>query len=337
MSPQVRLIISILAVLAVFFVGTAGYVVIERGHEPSFLDAAYMTVITLSTVGFTEVWPLSPSGRVWTIGVITFGIATVSYAVTSLFALIVGGELRQIREYRRMEKEIEHMSDHVIICGYGRIGGLVAKELTLRGTKYVVIEQSRGLEFDLREAHVPFVIGDATEEETLVHAGFHRARALVIALPSDADAVYITLTAHTMRPDLMIVARAEHPSTEGKLLRAGATRVVSPHVIGAHRVANILTRPNVVDFVDVAAQGVDLEIDEYRIDRRSTLVGRTLADAQVRRKSGAVVVAIKRIDGDTLMSPEPTTVFDAGDTLILVGPVGISSRLYKIDTPISAL
>jgi len=332
-SPQARLLVSILALLAVFLFGTAGYLVIESDRSLSFVDAAYMTVLTLSTVGFGEVWPLSPHARLWTVGVITFGIATVSYAFTSLLALIVGGEFRQIRERHKMEKTIQHLNDHVIVCGFGRIGSLVAEELTRRGLTAVVIEQQRSLEFDLREAGVPFVFGDSTEEGVLLHAGLMHARALVIALPSDADAVYITLTAHTLCPDLMIVARAEQPTTEAKLKRAGASRVVSPHVIGATRVANILTRPNVVDFVDVAAKGVDLEIDEYKVAATSSLVGRTLADAHVRRKSGAMVVAIKRADGNTLTSPEPTTVIAARDTLILVGPVGVSSRLDRIDTP----
>ena len=328
LSPQARLLVSILALLAVFLVGTAGYLVIESDRDLSFVDAAYMTVLTLSTVGFAEVWPLSPHARLWTIGTITFGIATVSYAFTSLFALIIGGEFREIRERHKMEKAIEHMSDHVIICGFGRIGALVAEELSRRGSTTLVIEQQRNLEVELREAGVPYVLGDSTEEATLLHAGLMRARALVIALPSDADTVYITLTAHTLRPELMIVARAEHPSAEAKLIRAGATRVVSPHVIGATRVANILTRPNVVDFVDMAAKGVDLEIDEYEVAPNSSLVGRTLADAHVRRKSGAMVVAIKRADGSALVRQvigdrrgEGITLGNLGDELPMVGRV----------------
>ena len=197
--------------------------------------------------------------------------------------------------------------------------------------RLVVVEKERTLEPDLRDAQVPFVIGDATEEDTLLQAGLKRARALVIVLKSDADNVYITLTSHTLCPNLVIVARAEQPTTDAKLTRAGASRVVCPQVIGATKVANILTRPTVVDFVEVANKGVDLELDEYKVSDRSPLVGRSLRDSHVRRKTGAIVVAIKRADGEALVNPDPDAHLEAKDTLILVGPAGVSSRLDNIE------
>lgn len=326
-----RLILSVLAVLSVLFVGAAGYMIVEAEHHPTFLDALYMMVITISTVGYGEVFPLSSAGELWTIGVITFGIVTVSYAFTSLLSLVVGGELRSSQERKKMEKTIEHLKEHVILCGYGRMGSLVADELRQRDVPVVVVEKDRTLEDDLREDHLPFVIGDATEEEALLDAGLQRARGLVIALPSDADNVYIALTAHTLCPALTIVARAEQPSTEAKLTRAGATRVICPQVIGAIKVANILTRPTVVDFMEVASKGVDLELDEYEIGEQSPLVGRSLRDSGVRRKTGAIVVAIKRADGEALVGPNPDAHLEAKDTLILVGPAGVSSRLDAIE------
>jgi len=329
--PRLRLILSILAVLAVLFVGAAGYMIVEAEHHPTFLDALYMVVITLSTVGYREVIPLSRSGQLWTIGVIAFGIVTVSYAFTSLITLVVGGELRSLRERKKMEKSIEHLGNHVILCGFGRMGALVIHELRERGVPVVVIEKEHALDPDLRDAHVPYVIGDASEEDTLLQAGLMRANALVILLPSDADNVYITLTAHTLQPNLTIVARAEQVSTEAKLTRAGATRVICPQAIGATRVANILTRPTVVDFVEVANKGVDLELDEYEIGDESPLVGRSLRDSGVRRKTGAIVVAIKRADGEALVGPDPDAHLEAKDTLILVGPAGVSSRLDEIE------
>ena len=330
MSPGWRLLLSVGVLLAVFLVGTAGYMLVEQAHHPTFTEAAYMTVITLSTVGFEEVWELSPAGRLWTIGVITFGVATVSYALMSLVALIVSGEIRSQRESRRMQAKIEHLSGHVILCGFGRMAPLVLEELTRRRLTPVVVDLNQSLEVQLREANTPFLIGDATEEEILLQAGLLRANALVAALPHDADNVYITLTARTLNPDLWIIARAEQPTTEAKLLKAGASRVICPQIIGANRIADLLTRPNVVDFVEVATKGVQLEMDEYVIGGQSPLDGRALRDSLVREKSGAIVVAIKRADGEAVFNPGPETGLAAGDTLILVGPEGVSSRLDAI-------
>lgn len=333
MSARFRLVVASLAVVSVFFIGTAGYMLIEEratGQQPPFIDAAYMTVITLSTVGYGEVWELSEAGRAWTIGVIAFGIMTVSYALTSLVTLVVSGEFRSLREKKKMDKTIEHMRNHIIICGYGRMGALVVDELRRRRMPVVVVESEPTAEADLRLGGIPFVIGDATEDTVLFHAGLKRARALVICLPTDADNVFITLTAHTLRPDLFIVPRAEHTTTEAKLKRAGASRVVCPQIIGAMKISDILTRPTVVDFVEVANKGVDLEMDEYVISDDSTLVGKSLRDAHVRRKTGATVVAIKRADGETLVSPDPDAVVARRDTLILIGPTGVSSRLEEM-------
>jgi len=333
-SARFRLLLATLALLSVFFAGAAGYMIIEEratGERPAFIDAAYMTVITLSTVGYGEVWELSRAGRLWTIAVIVFGIVTVSYALTSLVTVVISGELRSLREKKKMDKTIGHLRNHVIVCGYGRMGALVVDELRRRKVPVVVVESQPATEVDLREIGVAFVIGDATEETALLHAGLKQARALVTCLPTDADNVFITLTAHTLRPDLIIVPRAEQVATEAKLKRAGATRVVCPQTIGAMKITDILTRPTVVDFVEVANKGVDLEMDEYVVSDGSPLVGMSLRDAHVRRHTGATVVAIKRADGETLVSPDPDSVVESRDTLILIGPTGISSRIEGID------
>ncbi len=331
LSPAQRLLVAVLGVLAVLLVGTAGYIVLEQDFQPSFGEAAYMTVITVSTVGFTEVWELSPTTRLWTIGVITFGIATVSYAFTSLVALLVSGELRSQREKKKMTKTVDQLRDHVILCGYGRTGALVVEELQRQGLRSVVIEHSADIEAHLKQAGIPYLIGDATSEELLLQAGVMRASALVATLSNDADNVYITLTANAIKPDLRIIARAEHPTTEPKLRRAGAARVICPHIIGARKMAALLTRPSVVDFVETVSEGVELEMDEFHIGAGSSLNGRTLRESRLRDMSGGSVVAIKRADGETMYNPEPNSVILQGDTLVVVGPSGISDKLKTLD------
>ena len=329
-SPALRFILAVVALFGVFIVGSIGYILIEADQNLTPLDAAYMTAITLSTVGYTEVWKLSDAGRLWTIGVIVFGIGTVSIAFTSLIALLVGGELRSHRESKKMEMRLRQMRDHVVLCGYGRMGSLIAKELTRRTVPVAVVEIKPERENNLRDAGIPYLIEDATDDKTLRKAGLMHARALVTVLPHDADNIYVTLTARTLRPDLSIVARAEQPATEAKLKRAGASRVICPQVIGATRMANVITRPNVVDFVDIANKGVDLEMDEYVIRDRSPLKGKTLRESTLRQKTGAMVIAIKRADGETLFNPDPDAVLAVNDTLILVGTAGVSSRLDEI-------
>lgn len=325
-----RLILAVLALIAVILVGTAGYMVIEEEQQLSVLDALYMTVITVSTVGYKEAFPLSRGGQIWTILIITFGVGTVTYAFSSVVSLAVSGDLRSERARKKMDLKINRLQGHVIICGYGRMGQFVMEELRKRKVPIVIVEIDPGLEGQLQESDTTYVIGDATEEETLFRAGVTRARSLVTGLPSDADNVYITLTAHALCPDLQIVSRAEQPSTQDKLLRAGANKVVCPQVIGATKIANILTRPSVVDFVEIADQGVDLEIDEYVLGKNSPLVGRTLIEASIREKFGATVVAVKRADGEALVTPDPHSVLAVNDTLILVGAAGISQRLSNI-------
>jgi len=335
LSPAQRLLVAVLALLAVFLVGTAGYMLLEQDVHPTFGEAAYMTVITVSTVGFHEVWPLSPTTRLWTIGVIVFGIATVSYAFTSLVALFVSGELRSQRERRKMTHTLDQLRDHVILCGYGRTGAMVVEELYRQHKQLVVIDHNADHEPRLKQEGIPHIIGDATSEETLLQAGLMRADALVAMLANDADNVYVTLTANALKPEIRVIARAEHPTTEPKLRRAGATRVVCPHIIGARKMAALLTRPNVVDFVETVSEGVELEMDEHLVTEASAICGKTLRESRVRDISGGSVVAIRRSDGQTLYNPEPNSVIERGDTLVVVGPSGISGKLEKLGEQVS--
>jgi voltage-gated potassium channel len=331
LSPRRRLLLSLFALVAVFALGTLGYMVIERDPKPSLADAAYHTAITLSTVGFHEVWNLSPRARLWTVCIITFGIVTVSIALTSMTSLFLSGDLRYSRGRKKVEATIRQLKDHVILCGYGHMGSLAVDELMAREVPVVVVESNKETEGDLMKAKTLYVMGDATEEETLMQAGLMRAKALVATLPHDTDNVFITVTAHTLRPDLQIIARAEQPKTESKLRRAGATRVICAQIMGATRITNVITRPFIVDFVEVANKGVDLEMDEYVVTSDSTLCGVSLRDSSLRQKTGAMVVAIKRADGKAVFSPAPETILQPRDTLIIVGQAGVSDRLNSLD------
>lgn len=330
MSVRFRLLLAILCVLTVFVVGILGYRLI---CSPTWTDAVYMTAITLSTVGYNEPEWLTPAGRVWSVGVMTLGLASLALALSFLTVLLTGGELRGVLGRRVLSKQIEQLSGHTIVCGYGRTGEMLVRELAAQGVSLVVIERDPEKTATLDQVGQLYILGDASEEEKLVQAGLMRARALVSVLAHDADNVYVTLTVRGARPDLIVIARAEQPETERKLLRAGATRVVCPSIIGASRMASILLRPNVVDFVDVAAKGVELEMDEYVIAPASSLVGKTIRQLQLRQKAEVMVVAVKRPDGSSEFNPGPELLLQAGDTLILVGQAGASQRLDRLESP----
>lgn len=330
MSGRLRLILSLLGLLAVLAIGTAGYVLLAGA---SLTEAAYMTVITVSTVGYGEVIPLNEAGRAWTAVVIVFGIGVVSVAFSSLITLFLGGEIRAVLGRHRVQVKIEHLEGHVVVCGFGRMGALAAQRLRGSGTQVVVVERHKAARSDLESVGLLYVIGDATEEETLRAAGLMRAGTLIAVLTGDAENVFVTLTARGMRPDLQIVARAEQPSTEVKLRRAGANRVICPQVIGAARIFNTVTRPNVVDFFDVAAEGVELEMHEYRVGARSPLRSTCLRDSELRQRVGAMVVAIKRPDGTSVFHPDPDLVIREGDLLILIGRAGTATRMEALHLP----
>ena len=324
MNPYNRLILSVVLVVAVLLGGTAGYVIVE---DQSILDSAYMTVITLTTVGFGEVFPMDRSGRILTIVIILVGYAALSVALANLVSLIVGGELQAIRGRLRMKAEIEALQDHVIICGFGRMGAQVAAQLHRDNVPCVAVDLVRTQEME--SLGVLFVQGDATEDGVLGDAAVGNARALVASLAKDADNVYVTLTARELNPNIKIIARAEMMSAEAKLRRAGADWVIAPQIIGAHKVVNILCKPHVVELVDMAAKGVDIEIAQYEIAAESQLVGTMLRDSGIRERGGMMVVAIKRTDGDQVLSPGPEEKIRAGDRLILLGRGGLSEELAE--------
>jgi len=297
--------------------GSLGYVWLEGWN---FFDALYMTVTTLTTVGYGEVHPLSPLGKVYNMVLILAGMGVLFYIVTSLARVVVEGEIAAALGKRKLLKKIKKLSGHYIICGFGRIGEIIARQLRQRDVPLVIIESNPDLMARLEESGYYFVPGDATKEEVLQEAGIERARGLVSVVHSDASNVYIVLTARSLNPHLFIVARGEEPGSEKKLLRAGADRVESPYEMGGRRMAHTILRPTVVTFMELAMhEGVEWSMEEIRVGETSSMIGQPLKDSGIRQKYELIVVAIKRADGEMLFNPTPKTPIQGGDTLILLG------------------
>jgi len=329
MASRNRFILSLGIVLLVFWIGVVGYLVLDP--DISLLRAMYMVAITLSTVGYRDdVVTQTPATQAWTMMIIMFGVVAVTVVISSLVGLIVQGEVGRLIGSRKLESKIKRMEGHTILCGLGRMGAMLARELAERGVPIVVIEKDPEQCRLAEELGVLYVVGDATDEEMLRKAGIERAKNLVAVLRSDAENVFTTLTAREMRPNLFIVARAEQFSAEPKLRRAGANRVISPQAIGAERIANVLTRPLLVDFVDVVARGLEFEMDAVVVSPDSPIAGKTLREAHIRATADVMVIAIRRPDGTTRFNPNADERIHAGDTLITIGPAGAASRLAEL-------
>jgi voltage-gated potassium channel len=298
-------------------VGTVGYHVFEH---MTVLEALYMTVITLSTVGFGEVHPLSPFGRLFTIGLIFCGVSTVAWALGIIVEAFVGEQMRSVLWRRRMEHVIERLYQHYIICGHGRMGGQIGIELSRRGLAFVVIDQDTEAVESLQAQGILYVQGDATSDQVLRTAGVAKARGLATALTSDADNALVVISAKGLNPNIHVVARASNSETEEKLLRAGADRVVTPYTIGGQRMALGMLQPAVNEFLNSVVFDAEkhTELGELEVQETSEFAGKTLRDSCLREQWGAIVVAIKTIEGDWILSPMANTILRTGDSLILV-------------------
>ncbi|WP_151088127.1 potassium channel family protein [Hymenobacter baengnokdamensis] len=306
-----------------FVVGVAGFMTLEHYR---FIDAFYMTVITASTVGFGEVHPLSDIGRLFTSFYILFNLLIVAYLVSVLTTYIFDGELRHLFRMIRTDQEIKSFRDHVIVCGFGRNGYKAYDELRHSGTRAVVVEQSQELLTAANNAighHIPAVFGDATTEGALRQAGIEHARALITALPKDADNVFVALTARELNPNVLIIARASARSSVSKLISAGANSVVMPDEIGGSHMANLVIRPEVIRFLDMIS-GLDpnkLRLEELSFgELKPSLRGQSIRELDVRSRSGATVIALRRGEsGELEVSPAADYRPVAGDVLLVLG------------------
>lgn len=313
-----RLILAVILIALVIAFGTTGYIVIEGW---SFLDSLYMTVITLSTVGYREIGDLSSGGRLFTITLIISGVGTMLYTLSTGAKFILEGEIQQVFGRRRLEKKIKELKDHYIICGYGRMGRIICRELKGKNVRFVVIEKNP--DTFKEEEEILVLEGDATKDEILKKVGIEKAKGLISVLPTDAENLYVVLSAKVLNPDLLIVARAGEEGSEQKLLRAGADRVISPYHIGGLRIAHTVLKPAVVDFIEFATKSgnIDLQMEEIPIEEGSGLVGLTLDECGIGKELGIIIVAIKRSTGDMKFNPTFRSTIKAGDTLIALGEI----------------
>lgn len=326
-APQRRLVGALLALVLFTAVGTQGYVWIEGA---SFADALYFTVITLTTVGYGETIPLSPAGRIYTMALLLGGVGLAFYTAVALAAFLLEGTLRDILGRRSMQHSIDHLREHVVVCGFGRLGRAVAEQLDDAGQPFLVVEIDAERQVECAARGFLCLHGSALEEHVLERAGVARARAIVAATASDADNVFIALSARDMNARITVHARAETDMGVRRLQQAGASQVVSPHQLGGHRIANAIVRPAVVEFIELTTPGSGDEVDleEVRLDPGCSLVDTTL-DALPARGVRVSVVAIKG-EGPLRLNPGPRDALRAGDRVIVVGDRENLSRLAEL-------
>jgi voltage-gated potassium channel len=309
-----RVWFGIVAMSVILVAGTAGYVILGF----SLLDALYQTITTVTTVGFREVRDFGTEEKVFTIVLVLVGVGTALYTFSVLLEALVEGHFRDLVAMRRMERKIKAMNGHVIICGWGRVGRAIARAVSNAGEDVVVVDRDAGR---LASSPYPTIQGDVTNDEILEEAGIDRARVLVAALNTDADNLYVTVSGRALKPDLFIIARARTESSEPKLARAGADRVVNPQRLGGERMAAFAVHPNVAEFLDVVMHDENLEfhLEEVRVSSESKLAGKTLRDAHIRDRTGALVLAVRERDGAFATNPPPETVIDPNAILIAIG------------------
>lgn len=309
--------VAALTLLVVFVLGMIGYMTVEGWN---LLESFYMMVITLATVGFQEVRPLSDAGRLMTAFIILGGVGGFAYLVGAFSQVLVEGHVHNFWGRLKVQKRIDKLSGHFIICGCGRIGSVVVREIVGAGQPVVVIEHSPEALERLRQEDIPFVEGDATNDQILLQAGLMRAKSLITALTDEAANVYVTLTARQLNPEVRIIARASDPGHVARLKMAGANRVVLPNLIGGVSMAQNVLRPTVTNFLELAQRGnIDLQMEELPIGPSSQFAGKNIVESQLRPLFNLIVIAIQKPDGAMVFNPGPREVIEAGDTLLAVG------------------
>ncbi len=313
-NPFRRVQVGLAALALVVVIGTAGYMALGFG----LLDALYQTVVTVSTVGYGFPHPIGDGVKAFTVVLILLGVGTALYTFTVTLELLIDGHMRELIRRSRMDRDIEKMQGHVVICGWGRVGREVARYLVNAGQEIVVVDRDGDR---ISSVGYPTIIGDVTDDDTLVRAGIERAGTLIAALDTDADNLFVTVASRSFNPTIHVIARARSESSEAKLLRVGADRVVNPQRLGGDRMAAFVTQPHVVDFVDVVMHdgSHEFRLEELTVGSNSSLAGQTLRSTRVHELTGCLVLAIRRPDGSFTPNPSPEAEVAAGDVLIGVG------------------
>lgn len=313
-----RIITAFLLLFLLITTGTVAYIVVENF---SFIDALYMTVITISTVGFREVRPLSIYGRIITMSLIIFGVGLLFYTLGTAIEYFFGEIFQSTLRNRRMKKEMQKLKDHFIVCGYGRVGKEVAKELKKQGKPFVVIELEQSLVAEGEEEGLLIIHGDATEERILTAAGLEKALGIAACVGNDPDNVFITLTARAIKPDIFIVARANSPEVMDKLYRAGANRVISPSQIGGRRIASLLTHPKLSEFLDIVSfeKDIEFQIEQYEVTKDTKLANKTIGELKIRDETGCIVLIVKYADGRLEGKPSAKTILEPEAKIAVLG------------------
>ena len=333
MNRASHLILGAILLTTCVFGGSVGYMLIEGW---SVLDALYMTLITVTTVGYSEIHELSPAGRVFTLLLISSGVGIVFYLASSSLEFMLEGRMMELLGRGKLEKGIRKLKDHYIICGFGSVGSNICGALRdSKPTEIVVIERDRERIAKLEELKIHHVSGEATEEENLINAGVKRAKGLVAALQTDADNVFVTLTARQLNPELFIIARSATEKTESKLLAAGADKVVSPYRMGGHRIAQMISRPTVTDFLELTTMNSErnFQMEEMPVHPSSELTDVVLRDSGIRQRFDLIIVAVRKSGGEMIFNPSSETKLHGGDTVIAIGEKASLEGLEKVLNP----
>jgi len=321
-----HLIFSLSILILIIAAGTIGYMMIEGWL---FVDALYMTVITISTVGFKEVNQVGEGGRIFTMVLVFSGVGFTLYVAAAVVQFMVEGRIRIIMGRRRLNKKIDRLKNHYIVCGYGRIGRVLCRHLKRANIDVAVIEKDSGQIPVMDEDGVLYIVGEATDENSLIKAGIERAKAVVAALATDTDNVFLVLTARQLVPELLIMARASQETAKIKLRAAGANYVESPYEMGAVSMAHRIIRPTVTSFLDLAFahKRKDIQMEEIPVSNASELVNVQLKDSGIRQNYNLIIIAIKKADGNMLFNPSFEAVIAPNDTVIAVGEVDNLQKL----------
>lgn len=326
-----KVIYAVLLLILIELIGTLGYMFIE---QMSFLDSLYMTVITIATVGFNEIHPLSASGKIFTILLIITSMGIFLYAVSIITTSIVDGEFREYFKDYRANSEIKKMENHVIVCGYGRNGKQAVQELIAHHQQYVIIEEKHDVIAEASESgNKYFIEGDATHDEVLLKAGIANAKAMICTLPIDADNLYVVLSARALNPKLKIISRATNDSSEAKLIIAGANSIVMPDKVGGSHMATLVIKPDVVEFLQHISvyETANANLEEITCeDIHPDLSEKSINDLNIRSLSGANIVGFKSIEGEYVVNPPPETIVSKGSKLFVLGTPGQITKMKDI-------